>query len=81
MNTIQRTEFQPYEKYERVKPIKNIENHQLSNEPVSGISSYKADFPFNENNSFAIKVKRNPNESSYKIFFLKFSLSLLMSLF
>lgn len=49
---------------ERVKPVKILDNHKLSTDPFSVTTSYKSDFPFNETNSFAVKVKRNPNETS-----------------
>lgn len=64
LNTIQKTEYRPYPVTQRAKPFKNVDNYQVSTEPISGISSYKADFPINENPIFATKVRRNPNESS-----------------
>jgi hypothetical protein len=64
LNTIQKTEFKPYPVMERVKPVKILDNHKLSTDPFSVTTSYKSDFPFSEINSFAVKVKRNPNETS-----------------
>ncbi len=61
-NTIQKLEFKPYDKFEMAKPFKMLDNHQLSTEPFSKVSSYVADFAKNENINYPSRVKKNSNE-------------------
>lgn len=61
-NTTQKSEYKAYENAERAAPYKSYDHHEPSTEPISGVSSYKAEYFSKENHGFANRVKKNPNE-------------------
>ena len=44
------------------KPFKINDNYEHSNHPVSGVSSYIADYPPKENVQYPQRVRKNPND-------------------
>jgi hypothetical protein len=61
--TMQKLEFQPYEIKERTKLVKRVDNYEKSADPISGMTSYKAEYFLKENNGISNQVRKNPNEA------------------
>ncbi len=64
LNTIQKTNYKPFQVTERAKPFKAVESLQLPTEPFNAISTYQQEYTTKENNGFASIVKKNANEST-----------------
>ena len=63
-NTIQKTEYKPYEITERAKSFKTVDKHVRLCEPISGITSYNSEFINKDRSNVGPIVKRNPNQET-----------------
>lgn len=61
-NTVQKLEFKPYEFKPRAQPFSFPDNHEFSKAPVSGITSYIADFKNKGVGNFPERIKKDPNQ-------------------
>lgn len=66
-NTTQKSEYQKYDFQPRQQPFKFHDNHELSKEAVSGVSSYLSDFKPIGSLHFPSRVKKDPNQVTLKL--------------
>jgi hypothetical protein len=64
LNTIQKTNYKPFQITERVKPFKAVESLQLPTDPFNAVTAYQQEYTNKENIGFANIVKKNANEST-----------------